>query len=139
MGVLRRLLETIIDVTHRLDEEVEKGFDLSRWGDQMKFLHALQIQAQALIDLVLRGSSVLGHPPSTPIDAARHLLNTGVMSSEDLALFRRVLGFRNVVIHEYVSIDLGLVERVLRSREYRRVLELAEKVFRELAKRGCDP
>jgi len=66
LGVLRRLLETIIDVTQRLDEEVEKGFDLSRRGDQMKFLHALQIQAQALIDLVLRGSSVLGHPPSTP-------------------------------------------------------------------------
>jgi len=61
------------------------------------------------------------------------------MSGEDLTLFRRVLGFRNVVVHEYVSIDLGLVERVLRSREYRRVLELAEKVFRELAKRGCDP
>ena len=105
----------------------------------MKFLHALQVQAQALIDLVLRGSSSLGHPPSTPIDAARHLVAAGVMSREDLEFFRRVLGFRNVVVHEYSSVDLGLVERILRAREYRRVMELAEKVFKELSNRGCDP
>ena len=41
MGAIRRLLEVIIDITRRLDEEVEAGFDLSKWGDQMKFLHAV--------------------------------------------------------------------------------------------------
>ncbi len=42
MGVLRRLLEAIAEITLRLGEEVEKGYGLGNWGDQMKFLHALQ-------------------------------------------------------------------------------------------------
>ncbi len=65
------MLEVLIDTTNRIDREVDRGYDLSDWGNQMKFLHALQIQSQVLIDLVLRSSSLLGHPPSTPIDAAK--------------------------------------------------------------------
>ncbi len=129
----------IVDITHRLDVEVEKGYDLAVWGEQMKFLHALQIQSQALIDLVLRGSSALGHPPSTPVDAARYLVEMNIMTREDLDFFRKVLGFRNVVVHEYASIDLEIVDRILKNREYRKVMMLAEKIFREIAKRGVDP
>ncbi len=100
MGVLRRLLEIIVDTTYRIDREIERGYDLAAWGDQMKFLHALQIQSQALIDLVLRSSSLLGHPPSTPIDAARYLVERSIMTREELEFFRKVLGFRNIVVHE---------------------------------------
>ncbi len=139
MGVLRRLLEVIVDITSRLDREVEKGYNLEEWGEQMKFLHALQVQAQALIDMVLRCSSLLGHPPATPIDAANHLAREGIMSREDLEFFRRVLGFRNVVVHEYTSIDMRLVDEILRERRYRRVMMLAEKIYREMWRRGRDP
>ncbi len=139
MGVLRRLLEIIIDTTHRIDREVEKGYDLTAWGDQMKFLHALQIQSQALIDLVLRSSSLLGHPPSTPLDAARYLVERSIMTREELEFFRKVLGFRNIVVHEYTSIDLNTVDKILRGREYRRILLLAEKVFERVSKEIRDP
>ncbi|RLG86093.1 MAG: DUF86 domain-containing protein [Thermoprotei archaeon] len=105
----------------------------------MKFLHALQIQSQALIDLVLRSSSLLGHPPSTPIDAAKYLAEKNVMTRRDLEFFRKVLGFRNIVVHEYTSVDISLVDRILRSREYRRVMTLAEKIFREVSRRTGDP
>lgn len=43
MGVVGRLLGTIAEFTKRIDEEVDKGYDLSRWSDLMKFLHALQV------------------------------------------------------------------------------------------------
>ena len=99
MGVLRRLLEIAIDTTSRIDEEVEKGYDLNTWSDRMKFLHALQIQAQILIDMVLRSSALLGHPPSTPVDAARYLVERGVMMREDLEFFRKVLGLCNIIVH----------------------------------------
>ena len=139
MGVLRRLLEIVVDTTRRIDEEVDRGYDLGVWGEQMKFLHALQIQSQALIDLVLRSSSLLGHPPSTPIDAAKYLAEKNVMTRRDLEFFRKVLGFRNIVVHEYTSVDISLVDRILRSREYRRVMTLAEKIFREVSRRTGDP
>ncbi len=35
MGVLGKLLDAIAELTRRIDEEVEKGYDLSRWGDAM--------------------------------------------------------------------------------------------------------
>ncbi len=133
------MLEVVLDITRRIDEEVDRGYDLSSWGDQMKFLHALQIQAQALIDLVLRSSSLLGHPPTTPLDAARHLVEAGVMTKDELEFFRRVLGFRNIVVHQYTSIDIEIVDSILKRREYRKVLELAEAVFKRMVKRGFDP
>ncbi len=139
MGVLKRLLEVIVDVTRRLDEEVEKGYDLRKWGEQMKYLHALQIQAQALIDIVLRLSSLLGHPPSTPLDAGRFLHEAGILASDELAFFRKVVGFRNIVVHEYLDIDMGLVEEILRERKYRKVLELAYKLYRVGVERNLDP
>ncbi len=139
MGVLRRLLEALAEITVRLDEEVEKGYDLSNWGDQMKFLHALQLQAQMAIDMVLRLSSLLGHPPSTPLDAARHLVRLGLMSEEEYRFFRGLVGFRNIVVHEYLSVDMRLVDEVLRERRYRRVLLLAEKLYNEATRRSLDP
>ena len=61
MGVIKRLLEALIDITYRIDREVEKGFNLNEQGEQMKYLHALQIQSQILIDLVLRVLSKFGN------------------------------------------------------------------------------
>lgn len=139
MGVLRRLLEVIVDLTSNLDREVERGYDLRVWGERMKYLHALQVQAQALVDITLRASSLLGHPPATPVDAATSLVVNGVLSEEDFKLFKRILGFKNIVVHEYVSVDLKLVDSILRGRRYRDVLLLAEKIFKYVSARGLDP
>jgi uncharacterized protein YutE (UPF0331/DUF86 family) len=49
---IEKLALTILEVTANIDREVEKGYNLSEWGELMKYLHALQIQAQALLDLV---------------------------------------------------------------------------------------
>lgn len=139
MGVLGKLLDAIAELTRRIDEEVERGYDLSRWGDAMKFLHALQVQAQALIDMVQRAAAALGHAPSTYTDAAASLLKVGVIDEEDFRFFRAVVGFRNIVVHEYLAVDMRIVDRILREREYRSVLLLAEKVYLKLRERGVDP
>ncbi len=139
MGAVKRLLKVVLDVTRNLDREVDKGYDLAEWGDQMKLLHALQVQAQALIDLVQRAASLLGHAPSTYVDSGRALLREGVLSEDDFRLFRAVVGFRNVIVHGYADVDLELVDSILRGREYRRLLSLAERVYLHLAERGLDP
>lgn len=139
MGAVGRLLSVIGELTRRIDEEVEKGYDLSRWGDEMKFFHALQIQAQALIDMTQRAAAALGHAASIYTDAAAFLFREGLIDEEDFRFFKAVVGFRNVVVNEYVSVDLSVVDRILGKREYRRVLTLAEKVYTGLRKRGVDP
>lgn len=133
------MLEMLVDITNRIDREVDRGYDLSDWGEQMKFLHALQIQAQALIDLVLRSSALLGHPPTTPLDAARYLVEAGVVTKNDLEFFKKVLGFRNIIVHQYTSVDISVVDSILKRREYRKILELAEAVFKKMVEKGLDP
>lgn len=139
MGVIERLIGIIINITKNLDMEVEKGFNLSKWGDQMKFLHALQVQAQALIDLVQRIASLMGYTPSTYIESGKVLLNEGLMNEEDFKLYRAIVGFRNIVVHEYAEVNMSLVENLLRKREYRKILDLAEKIYRKAKIKGLDP
>jgi uncharacterized protein YutE (UPF0331/DUF86 family) len=45
-----------------LGQEVSKGFDLNDMGQLMKFLHALQLQAQALIYMAQRAAALMGEP-----------------------------------------------------------------------------
>ncbi len=64
--------------------------------------------------------------------------SVGCWEKEDFRFFRRVLGFRNIVVHEYLAVDLSLVDAILRERRYRRVLLLAERLYRE-ERRNLDP
>ncbi|MCX8137864.1 MULTISPECIES: DUF86 domain-containing protein [Pyrobaculum] len=68
-----------------------------------------------------------GTPPS---HAARYLAEKGVFTQEEAAFFKKVVGFRNVIVHQYLAVDVDLVKRVLESREYRKVLSLAEKIYK---------
>ena len=128
MAKVRALLEFIAKLTAYLDGVVERGYDLSNWDDLMRILHALQLQAQALIDMAQRAASLLGEPAQTYMEAGEALRRHGVLDPQDLTLYRSVVGFRNVVVHGYVSLDTAKVEEVLRKRLYRRILELAEKI-----------
>ena len=139
MGVIEGLLRFITEVTGRLDEEVEAGYNLERWGDQMKFLHALQLQAQALIDLFQRACALLGRIPSTYIESGRILVEKGLLTERDFRFYRSVVGFRNVLVHGYTRVNLEMVREILEKKLYRSILVLANKVYGELKRRGLDP
>ena len=55
MGVLSRLETQVARETSRLDQLSEKP--LETWIEEHAALHALQIQAQALLDMVTRMAS----------------------------------------------------------------------------------
>jgi len=93
----------------------------------------------ATIDLFQRASSLLGYVLSTYVNAGEILLREGIIDEKDFSFYRSVVGFRNIVVHEYLSVDIRIVEDILRSRSYRRVLLLAEKIYSRLRKRGLDP
>ncbi len=82
---------------------MSKGFDPNDMGQLMKFLHALQ--EQVLIDMVQEGAA---------------LARKGVFSPEDLRLYRAVVGFRNVLVHGYTSVDMLRISQILAGREYRK-------------------
>ena len=138
MAVLDRLLKELEEITSRLDEFVEKGYNLDDWRDQMAALHALQVQAQIVLDIVQRLLSNMGITAEGYKDAVRKLREKGLINEEEERFLSAVAGFRNVVVHEYSEVDLGTVEEILKKREYRRLLALVMEL-RKRAEKYWDP
>ncbi len=137
MGVLSKLATMVSLMTSRLDELAAMG--LRSWVEELAALHALQVQAQALLDMLLRVAAEMGYAPESPGEAARILLEEGLLSGDDYAFVRKLIGFRNVVVHAYASVDMDLVRGILEGREYRRVALLASRLLDEAVERGLDP
>jgi uncharacterized protein YutE (UPF0331/DUF86 family) len=130
MARIKALAEYLLKLTEFLDQEVSKGFDLNDMGQLMKFLHALPLQAQALIDMAQRAAALMGEPAHSYAEAGAALARKGVFSPEDLRLYRAVVGFRNVMVHGYISVDTLRISQILAGREYRKLADLALKILK---------
>ena len=51
--------------------------------------------------------------PQTAYEAGHLLLEKGVLSENDLEIFRKMVGFRNVVGHDYININKEMVYSIL--------------------------
>jgi uncharacterized protein YutE (UPF0331/DUF86 family) len=62
--------------------------------------------------------------PQTAYEAAQILADKNVLAAKDLAIFKKMIGFRNVVGHDYIAINKKTVYRILTAgeKEIRRVL-----------------
>ena len=122
IGALSRIASVVTEMTSRLDEMA--GLCLSGWVEELAALHALQVQAQAMLGMMMRLAAELGYSPESPGDAAKALLAEGVISREDYEFSRRVAGSGNVLARSYADVDVDLVRGILARREYSRVAEL---------------
>ncbi len=86
--------------------------------------------------MVLRMVSLLGYAPSAPIEAIEILTRENVLPREEAELLRKVVGFRNIVVHEYLRIDRDIVARILGERRYLKLVDIAKKILEEARKRG---
>ena len=68
---------------------------------------------------------------ATAID---HLAETGILPARFADRFRGVAGFRNVIVHGYLEVDLEVVHRVLNER-LDDFAEFAQRVNEHLADR----
>ena len=77
MEAINRLYKVVLEYTSIIERvaKPEKFDDVVTW---LATLHALQIQAQALIDIVVKVSSLMGYTPSTPVEALSYLKKEGV-------------------------------------------------------------
>ena len=138
MAVLDRLLKNLEDVTSKLDETVETGYDLNDWRDQMAVLHGLQIQAQIVLDILQRLLSNMGTGAEGYKDAVRKLKEKGIINDDEEKFLNAVVGFRNIVVHEYSEVDLETIDEILRNREYRRLFNLVLEI-KQRANNYWDP
>ncbi len=136
----KRLLELIASHTDLLERI--RGKEI-RWNDILELyavLHILQIHAQAAIDYLLHTCAITGISSETPIRCIEELKIRGMIRSEDAEFMKRVVRFRNILVHEYTSIDIERVKRAIETQGYVRVLQIINELQKKLEKSGLlDP
>jgi uncharacterized protein YutE (UPF0331/DUF86 family) len=75
--------------------------------------HGLQLCAQNALDIATHLAAAAGLDSPTCAGAIDRLSELGVLPGDFAARFRAIAGFRNVLVHGYLEVDLGVLERVL--------------------------
>ena len=80
-----------------------------RWAIE----HGLQLSAQAALDVATHLDSALGYDPATYGSSIDCLVEANVLPPGFGERFRRIAGFRNVLVHGYLDVDLDLIAEIL--------------------------
>lgn len=92
----------------------------------------LQLIAQNALDIATHLVAAAGFDSVDYTTAIDRLVTIRALSPEFAARFRGIAGFRNVLVHGYLEVDLMLVQRVLRER-LPDFTEFAQSIERYLA------
>ncbi len=80
-----------------------------RWAVERGLLLCIQ----NALDIASHVASTEGHDPPTYGDSIDSLVASGVLPAEFGEQFRAVAGFRNIIVHGYLDLDLNRVARFL--------------------------
>ncbi len=76
----------------------------------------LQLCAQNALDVATHIAASAGRDVPDYASAIDRLAELGVLPRDFAARFRSVAGFRNVIVHGYLEVDVNLVHRLLHER-----------------------
>ncbi|HEX5043647.1 MAG TPA: DUF86 domain-containing protein [Candidatus Polarisedimenticolaceae bacterium] len=76
----------------------------------------LQLCAQNVLDVATHLAASAGHDVPDYASALDRLQELGVLSPEFVQRFRGIAGFRNVLVHGYLEVDLRVLHTVLEER-----------------------
>lgn len=85
-------------------------------GDQQRLWavqHGLQVCAQNVLDIATHLSAAAGREAPDYATAIDRLAELGILERGFAASLRPLAGFRNVLVHGYLAVDLAVVHRVL--------------------------
>jgi uncharacterized protein YutE (UPF0331/DUF86 family) len=87
------------------------------WTRQDSILLNLERACQASIDLALRLVAVRGLGlPKESRDAFALLASAGILEAELARRMQRMVGFRNLAVHNYRKLDLRIVQTIIEER-----------------------
>lgn len=108
-------IESIENCIYRINEKKrEKTFDLENYDYQDIIVMNIQRAAQQAIDLAMFiiAEKGLGLPKDSA-DAFYKLYFNKIISEKTYNKMKGMVGFRNVAIHQYQSIDYNIVKSVI--------------------------
>lgn len=113
--VVRRHLAAIGEALVRLRRHADRSAeDLRRDPDLRSGVErGLRLRAQNALDVATHLAAAAGYDAPDHATALDRLAEMGVLPSDFVRRFRSVAGFRNVLVHGYLELDLELVARLL--------------------------
>ena len=91
-----------------------KGGSLSLL-EQRGVLHSVQLLIENAIGKAKRWIKLLNQPvPVSGYDAFELLVSNKIIQGKDLDLWKKVIGLRNAIVHEYQNLDWGAVETIIK-------------------------
>ncbi|MFP4333027.1 MAG: type VII toxin-antitoxin system HepT family RNase toxin [Campylobacterales bacterium] len=93
--------------------------------DERAAERSLQILSENLIGKLKKILQHYNSPvvPDSGYDAVEILRNIGAISDEDSSFFRKILGFRNALVHDYMNFDREIVKKIILSRDYEKLCD----------------
>lgn len=111
LTALREALSNLRRHAGRSARELRTDADL-RWTVE----RGLQLCAQNALDIATHLAAASGLDSPDYATAIDRLAELGVLTPEFAAQLRPIAGFRNVLVHGYLQVDLDVLERVLREK-----------------------
>lgn len=106
-GALKQLRSHVGEPIEALEQNVDKLWAVER---------GLQLCAQNCIDIATHLVASAGSDVADYASAIDTLGSIGVVPPTFAAQFRAIAGFRNVLVHSYLAVDLDRVHNVLNER-----------------------
>lgn len=95
----------------------------------------LQVSIEGCIGVAKHWSKQLaGHSPQDAYQAFEILAQEGQIDQSELAGWRKVIGLRNVLVHDYLNIDPQIVRSVIRQHYTDNLFLFVEQGLQALAK-----
>jgi uncharacterized protein YutE (UPF0331/DUF86 family) len=99
----------------------------------------LQIFTELCIGLAKHWlKSIQGSSASDAYQTFSLLKENNQISSENLALWKKIIGIRNGLLHDYLNIDLLIVERIIKEQHYLQLEAFANKAILHLQTKNND-
>ncbi len=117
-------LEFIGDVSRK-----EFVSNIMRWGSAERFL---QLAIEALIDI---GNHIIAEKDWGIINESRDvayiLFEKGVLDEPSRELFLKMIGFRNILVHEYMEVDVNTVFDITKNKlnDIRKILSALSNII----------
>lgn len=115
--IVRRHLIALRRAIEELERHTGKPIAaLEDWDELSAVERGLQLAAQNVLDIATHLVAGAGRDVADYASAIDTLAELGILDREFAAKFRSVAGFRNILVHGYLEVDLEIVHQVLNTR-----------------------
>jgi uncharacterized protein YutE (UPF0331/DUF86 family) len=132
-AVVRRHLAALDEALQGLRPHQQCSIEQLRTNRDLRWVveRGLHLAAQNVLDISTHVAASLGHDVADYAAAVDRLGDAEILPRAFAQRFRSVAGFRNVVVHGYLEIDLNVLHRILQT-GLDDFVEFAEHVSRHL-------